>query len=303
MTEPIYITLDGTIEPEGAPISTTDNVTYTLTDDIVSRAGDYGIVIERDNIILDGQNHILQGGVKVLEFKGIYLYGINNVTIKNMNIKSFDWGIYLKESSNIVISRNNVTNNNTYAVYLKPECANNTISENNITNNGMGIILVEYCSQNSITENNIANNKVSGIGLTNCFNNSIIGNDMINNNGSGIYIRKGGSNIIHHNNFIDNKKQADVDTASSNVWDNGTYGNYWGDYTGWDGTWILGFVVGRDGIGDQPYVINTNNIDHYPVTTNWPPPDIGQVAVVIVLVVAVVGVAFFIRRKRKRKKA
>jgi parallel beta-helix repeat protein len=301
MYEAIYIRADGTIEPEGAPISTTDYITYILTDDIVSRVMDYGIVVEREDIILDGQNHTLEG-VKRLDSKGVYLYYIKNVTIENVNIKLFFYGIYLDTSSNNTISGNNITYHRNSGVFLASGCINNTISGNNITNNGDGIAFENYCNNNNITENNIINN-LNGISLIDCFDNRVIGNDIINNNGSGIYIYRGSNNIIHHNNFINNVNQTSVAGASINVWDDGAYGNYWSNYKGWDGVWILGFVFGRDGIGDQPYVINADNKDRFPVTTNYPPPDMGQIAAVIILVIAIVVVAVFVKRIRKRKKA
>jgi hypothetical protein len=47
-------------------------------------------------------------------------------------------------------------------------------------------------------------------------------------------------------------------------------GNYWSDYVGSD---LYGGplqnVVGSDGIGDLPYVIDTNNTDRYPLTSPW----------------------------------
>jgi hypothetical protein len=70
----IYIRADGSINPPTAPISTLDNITYTLTGNITSHAS--GIVIERDNVTLDGAGYTLQGtglgtGVDVSYRKGV----------------------------------------------------------------------------------------------------------------------------------------------------------------------------------------------------------------------------------------
>jgi len=60
-----------------------------------------------------------------------------------------------------------------------------------------------------------------------------------------------------------------VTTGYANVWDDGypSGGNYWSDYTGVD---VKGGpdqdLPGSDGIGDTPYVLDTNNRDRYPLT-------------------------------------
>jgi hypothetical protein len=73
--------------------------------------------------------------------------------------------------------------------------------------------------------------------------------------------------MIYHNNFIDNTLQV-YSFESLNVWDDGypSGGNYWSDYTGTDGN--------GDGIGDTPYTIDVNNIDHYPLVNPWTPTHI-----------------------------
>jgi hypothetical protein len=56
--------------------------------------------------------------------------------------------------------------------------------------------------------------------------------------------------------------------GSPNTWDNGyaSGGNYWSDYCGVDiYTGPYQNVAGSDGIGDTPYIIDANNIDHYPL--------------------------------------
>ena len=53
---PIYIRADGSVEPSDAPILNVENVSYTLMDNI------YGsIIVERDNIIIDGASYTVQG--------------------------------------------------------------------------------------------------------------------------------------------------------------------------------------------------------------------------------------------------
>jgi hypothetical protein len=62
-TETIYILGNGGIQPSMAPISSVDGVTYTLTDNIVGNVtgGSSAIIIQRDNIIIDGAGYTLTG--------------------------------------------------------------------------------------------------------------------------------------------------------------------------------------------------------------------------------------------------
>jgi hypothetical protein len=85
--------------------------------------------------------------------------------------------------------------------------------------------------------------------------------------GLGIELDSSSGNSIFHNNFIGNVKQVAPD-SSVNTWDDGypSGGNYWSDYNGTD-TYNGPYqnLTGSDGIGDTPYVIDANNIDHYPL--------------------------------------
>ena len=54
-TGTVYIRNDGSIDPSDAPIATSDNITYTLTDDIIG-----SIVIEKSYITLDGAGYALR---------------------------------------------------------------------------------------------------------------------------------------------------------------------------------------------------------------------------------------------------
>ena len=125
----IYIRPDGSVDPPDAPVITFDDLTYTLTDNITSSAD--GIVVERSNITIDGTGYTLQGSGTG---KGFYYSGINNVTIKNTNIKNFDYSVYLFSSSNNTISGNNITENSGYGIW--PFCSsNNEFYHNNFIDN------------------------------------------------------------------------------------------------------------------------------------------------------------------------
>jgi parallel beta-helix repeat protein len=310
-TQTIYIQADGNIQPPTAPISSVDNVTYTLTDNIAGNVtgGYFAIITERDNITIDGAGHTLQG-TTASNSRGIELTGRSNVTIKNMKIMAFGFGIWLESSSsNNSVSGNNITNDN-FGIYLGYN-NNNSVSGNNITKNGYGIwlysssnntvsgnnitanntgtaIVLDFANNNSISGNNItnngggislyssSNNRVSENNMTNnsygialeysSNSNSISGNNINANGAMGIDLVSCSDNTIYHNN-LNNTSQVYL-SNSTNVWDNGypSGGNYWSDYNGTDKkSGSNQTLSGYDGIGDTPYIIDSNNTDHYPL--------------------------------------
>jgi len=127
-TGTIYIRADGSIDPPTAPITTLDNVTYTITGNINS-----SIVIERNNTVLDGAGYTVQGtGASGSE--GIELTGRSNVTIKNVKITEFYYGIRLDSSSNSSVSGNNIAYN-LYGVWLDSSSDNKIFHNNFVYNN------------------------------------------------------------------------------------------------------------------------------------------------------------------------
>jgi parallel beta-helix repeat protein len=174
----VYIRADGSIDPPTAPIFSVDNVTYILTGNITDDA--CGIVVERDNIVVDGAGYTIQGS-GVYGSIGIDLSGRSNVTVKNTSIKYHGWGIYLFGSFNNDISRNNVGMLNENGIMLFSS-SGNSISENNITQNIPG----------------------AGIKFSDSSNNSIVGNNITYNQ-YGVYFSSGSSgNCISENKFSDN---------------------------------------------------------------------------------------------------
>jgi len=268
----IYIRADGSIDPPTANITSVDNVTYTFTSNIND-----SIVVERDDIVVDGAGYTVQG-TGAMDSKGIHLTG-SNVTIKNMTIKNFWEGISLGVSRNSVISGNNITNNSR-GMHICGGSGNTVISGNNITNNSSFGIKLCICFNITIFGNNITNNTYDGIIIIG-YPNSIFENNITNNK-YGISLFSW-DNVIYHNNFVNNTYQVIPEFEDANVWDDGypSGGNYWSDYNGTDlysGSDQI--EIGSDGIGDTPYIIDTNNTDRYPLMKPYGGPhDIGITSV------------------------
>ncbi|MEM2971244.1 MAG: NosD domain-containing protein [Candidatus Bathyarchaeia archaeon] len=303
-TQTIYIRANGSVEPSDAPISTVDNVIYTLTNNIIGNVSseNSAIVVERDNIMIDGAGYTIQG-IGAWSSKGIYLPNRSNVTIKNISVKTFYYGVYLGDSSNNIIHRSRIENNSLgiYSYFS----SYNIISENNIINNkgeyispfvwsGYGIFFYGGFN-NTVSRNNIINNR-SGIDLYKSSNNTISGNyiashwrgvylgdysnfnivfrNNIKNNYCGIWLEYSSNNTFYHNNFINNEGHISIFwDVYGDVWDNGYPfgGNYWSDYAGVDEK--IGpnqDQLGSDGIGDTPYVIDAGNQDKYPLMDTVP---------------------------------
>ena len=253
----VYIETEGTVNPSDAPIGRNGSI-YTLTDNIYSD-GD-GILVLRDDIVIDGAGHTVQGAETTFSM-GISLNGRSGITIRNLVITAFDYGIFLYQSSN------------------------NKIIGSDITTNYYGIWLL-ISSGNNITANEATANSAFGIGLYSSSNNDIQGNNVTyNGNGIGLDSTSSNNNIFH-NNFETNNFQAQASESYDNLWDDGypSSGNYWNDYNGSDHKCGPSQDhPGGDGIGDTSYTIDTKNTDRYPLMNPWTPPSGHNVAVISVV--------------------
>ena len=289
----IYIRADGSVDPPYAPISSTDNVTYTFTSNITG-----SIVIERSNTIVDGDGYTLDAQ----DLDAITLSSINNVTIQNLT--SINYGgccINFFESSFNTVSGNNLLGEESIFVINLSDSPNNTICENNISSVYCErAISLSSSSFNNISENNIEGRHTLGVFLSFSSFNKLYGNNILlgyesraislsssffnnifGNNIQGgyhdyvcVWVSSSSNNKFHHNNFIGNG--AGVESMNStNAWDDGypSGGNYWSSYVGVDEySGVNQDEPGHDGLGDTPYVIDQDNQDNYPFLRPCPQP-------------------------------
>jgi len=253
----IYINPDGQVSPSTAPISNVGNSHYTFTADIYDP-----VIIGRDNIVIDGANHAIQG-TGALGSKGIDLSRRSNVTVKNLEIAGFDYGVYLASASDNVISQNYFTNNYC-GIWIVSSSNDNTVSDNSIEDNEMYAIWLKESSNNKISKNEITAHDNYTIYVRASDFTTFSANN-IEDNRLGIFFYEASDNILYHNNFTNNMNPY-ASTDSTNVWDNGASGNYWSDYTE---IYPEAEESNGSGIWDIPYVIDDYNQDNYPLINWW----------------------------------
>lgn len=319
---------DGSVDPPTAPIQR-NGETYTLLNDIFG----YSIVIERNNVVLDGGDYTLKG---YGNSTGIFIRNRTNVTVTKMEIRDFDYGIrlqsnnvgtqilgntitathrsiYLISSSHSRMEGNNITLNDKGIHIVYP--GTNVIVDNFITKNYEFGVFLEETGDNIISGNHIEINS-DGILFIDSTNNTITGNTIKKNLQWAIRIEdhnaKNNNNIIYHNSFINNNLIGeglqvsipglylgidDWRPGNPNIWDDGEKGNYWSDYFT---RYANATEIGTSGLGDTPFYINPNNIDHHPVVTEGVIPEFPTWTPLLLafLIVAVV-VAIYKRRLTK----
>ena len=178
----VYIRANGDVDPPGAPLLRSGSL-YIQTNHINCEGVD-GIVIEKDDVEVDGDGYRIRG--PGWDESGIYLYGRSNVTLRNVNVGGFVTGIdaffcsalYVLDSrlagnvdgldfhhsSNTTVSGNTVLNNFEMNILLS-NCTGFSVIGNNVTHGACGIA-VSDSSRNTISRNNFTSNTVDGISFT-----------------------------------------------------------------------------------------------------------------------------------------
>ena len=269
---------------------------YSIANDYIDLGYDIGILINADNVILDGTGHMMDSSGAGY---AIYVNNSRNITIKNFVLSNWSTGIKLEIAYNTSIENVDISNctkgidiyasymiyvkdtgvmQNTYGIYTEIDCSALEITNCDIEKNIYGIYLSDAASS-IIASNMIGYNEEYGVYLLDDNGVHVYCNNIINNS-YGIKQEFSRYNYVYINNIINNT-QSYVEKNTYNI----TYcsphalrykyggviyrsklGNFWDDYNGTD--------QNADGIGDSSYY----GIDEYPLVEKienynimWPP--------------------------------
>lgn len=188
------------------------------------------IIIERDNIVLNGAGFTLQGSGNFIENQtAISLTKRTNDTIENLNITGFNIGIALFNSSKCTINDNKIYNNNNNGIFLN-NSYNNWIKQNDIETTGLRTVALYYSSSNIVSENTIINNFGTGIyvygetfnltfstGTNNVISGNTFRNNSINYSGENDIVIGSSYNTVIGNNITNSSGILLTNFASDNL--------------------------------------------------------------------------------------
>ncbi|MBN1784465.1 MAG: right-handed parallel beta-helix repeat-containing protein [Candidatus Bathyarchaeota archaeon] len=256
------------------------------------------VLVNCENIIVENL-HLSKNPVEII------LMSTVNSKVTNNSVEAPDYVIFVHNSSGNTIANNFVWNGG-IGIFLHSSSQNEVIG-NSVTEATSGITL-EFSKENIIDGNFIFGGFV-GIRLDDSNNNVVRKNVVKDCEMVALsFWRNASQNLFFLNSIFNNTKNVEPYLAIGpvfqfNIWDNGTIGNYWGDYVGTDDN--------EDGIGDSPYEIPgvkwdndaggavsfVAGYDNYPLTEPYLIPEFSSWAPLLVTLVAVLFVAVVYRKR------
>lgn len=171
----------------------------------------YGLIIGADGVVIDGNGYAITTDARGDE-EGIHNDGCSGVTIKNLRISGFCFGIYWRDADNGNIMDNSIDYHQGSGIWLF------TSSRNNVTGNlidysdgGHGILLSSAANRNIIRDNEITTVTGRGVNIDGSNGNELHDNRVCGNARGDVVVEFGSGNMGSNNTCEIVKGYSDAD--------------------------------------------------------------------------------------------
>jgi len=174
-----------------------------------------------DNITIDGAGHAINCLDTAGDSYGIRLDGRSNVTIRNIGIYHFNYGVYARDCEGIAVLDSVISDNQWWRGILFSNVTGSVVSGNTLEGDGLRTggeaISFSGSSWNQITGNLINNNGVGILLQSSSDHNTIAGNEVTGNEKDGILIKNSSDNVLEANRFCSNAWAWDTTAGYSDI--------------------------------------------------------------------------------------
>ena len=193
----------------------------------------------------------------------------SDVDVRNVTISGTDTAISMSYVDRAALTNNTISGNQGDGV-LVSRVLGLEVTSNAFSDNGGTGIAVADSDGLLVRGNGVSRNALGGVTLTATANASVVANVLVSNLGSAVSMSSSSNVSVFGNSFIDYSGglRATDDGGSGNSWDGGypVGGNFWSPYSGPDRFGGSGQdQPGADGIGDVPFVIDSDSQDRFPL--------------------------------------
>ena len=170
----------------------------------------FGLIIGADDITINGANFTLTGpSAEIGGYEAIHVRGHKNITIKNLVIREFNFGVYLEDVENVRIENSDISYGAGSGIWLL-NSSDSVVTHNTITTKNLGF-----------------EEQGQGILLSSSSNNNLLEyNEITTDRGGGIFFEgRSNENRLHHN-FICGNSRGDIRIEVDCVDNSGDYNTF-----------------------------------------------------------------------------
>ena len=190
----------------GQKITITQPGSYVLTNDITNSSQLICIEIQVSNVVFDGAGHLIDGN-GTENSAGIFVHGpsavVSGVTIKNVRVQDWYYGIYLYEAKSSRIEGSTLSSNAFAGAVLYKNAVGNTVTGNKISGNNYGVIFSDGSANGAVTNNQIKEND-RGLYVYLSDGITVTGNTITGNINTDLQLHVSGGGKIYNNRFNNN---------------------------------------------------------------------------------------------------